>query len=191
MKIIKHIYADISEKNVESFQDKSYLISRYHTFLAYKVNFITEYDIMLFGKTIHKTKTKEIPFLFKTLNMAKEFCEIKPKYEKVYFQSKDRDGYSVKFYTYQLIVNKEIICYIWWNDKTVYCNNGPHMEFKFNNKSVIDGFVKNISIQSWINTNYLSDIKYYGFTNKLSEMVKPINTSDTEKHWKFELIENK
>jgi hypothetical protein len=43
-----------------------------------------------------------------------------------------------------------------------------------------------------MNTHYLSDVQYYGFTNKLSELAKPvINTSDTEKHWKFELIENK
>ena len=191
MKMInKRIYADISEKVVEPSQT-SYLNSHYQTFLAYKVNFITEYDIVLFGKTFHKTKTKEIPFLFKTLDMAKDFCEIKPKYIKVYFQNSE-DGYSVKFYTYQLAINKEVIGYIWWFDKTVYLNNGHHMEFKFNSNSIVYGFVKNIEVTNWINTHYLSDIRYYGFTNKLSELTKPItNTSDTEKHWRFELIENK
>lgn len=192
MKINKHIYADISEKVVES-QNISYLNS-YQTFFAYKVNLITEYNIILFGKTFHKIKTKEIPFLFKTLDMAKEFCEINPKYKKVCIQNNEEDYYSVKFYTYQLVVNRKIIGYIWWNDKTVSFNNGHHMEFKFNSikfnsNSIIDGFVKNIIIQSWINTNYLSDIKYYGFINKLTDLVKPI--VDNEKHWRFELIENK
>lgn len=189
MKINKHIYADISEKEVET-QYTFYSDPRYQTILAYKVNLITEYDIILFGKTFHKTKIKELPFLFKSLDMAKEFCEINPKYEKVYFQNSE-DGYSVKFFTYQLVVNKEVIGYIWWNDKTVYLNRGYHMEFKFNNKSIIYGFVKNIGVQSWTNTNYLSDIKYYGFTDKLADLAKPIINNDNEKHWRFELVENK
>lgn len=184
MKINKHIYADISEKVVES------QIKPYQTFFAYKVNLITEYDIVLFGKVFHKTKTKEIPFLFKTLDMAKDFCEIKPKYEKVCFQnSEDGFGFSVKFYTYQLVVNKKIIGYLWWHKQTI-CIDEKHSEFKFNSNSIIDGFVKNINVQSWIKTHYLSDIKYHGFTDKLTDLVMPIN-NDTGKHWRFELIENK
>ena len=144
---------------------------------------------VLFGKTFHKTKIYEVPFLFKTLDMAKEFCEINPKYQKVCFRNGE-DGYPVKFHTYQLIVNKDVIGYIWWHDKTVYLDRGYNMEFKFNSKSIINGFVKNIGIQSWVNTNYLSDIKYYGFTDKLADLVKPIN-NDNEKHWRFELIAEK
>lgn len=189
MKINKHIYADISEKAVE-IKCAYYSDPRYQTILAYKVNFITEYDIILFGKIFHKTKIKEIPFLFRTLDMAKEFCEIKPKYEEVYFQN-SKDDYSVKFYTYQLAVNNKVIGYIWWNDKTVYFNSGRHIEFKFNSKPIIDGFVKNISVKNWIFTNYLSDIKYYGFTDKLADLVKPIVNDDNGKHWIFELVENK
>ena len=190
MKIIKHIYADISEKEVE-IQYTFYSDPQYQTILAYKVNFITEYDIILFGKTFHKTKTKEIPFLFKTLDMAKEFCEIKPKYKKVCFQNNNEIDYSVKFYTYQLVNNKKVIGYIWWNSNTVYLSGGKHMEFKFNSNPIIDRFVKNIGVQSWANTNYLSDIKYYGFTDKLSDLVKPIVNNNDGKHWKFELVENK
>lgn len=191
MKISKHIYADISEKVVEP-QNTSYLYSHYQNILAYKVNLITEYDITLFGKAFHKTKTKEIPFLFKTLDMAKEFCEINPKYEKVYFQSTDGQyGCSVKLYTYQLLVNKKVIGYIWWNDKTIYLINNHDMLFKYNNNSIIEGFVKNIKVKKWIDTNYLSDINYCGFTNKLTDLVKPIVNENNEKHWRFELIENK
>ena len=58
MKINKHIYADISEKVVEPQYCQFYSDSRYQTILAYKVNLITEYDIILFGKIFHKTKTK-------------------------------------------------------------------------------------------------------------------------------------
>ena len=192
MKIInKHIYADISEKVIE-FQITSYLNSRYQTFFAYKVNLITEYSITLFGKTFHKTKTKEIPFLFKTLNMAKEFCEINPKYEKVFFQNGE-DYHSVTFYTYQLIVGKENIGYIWWNDNTVYLNKDDDRDilFKYDNNPIIEGFVKNIKIKKWVETNHLSDIIYYGFTDKLTDLVKSVNINNNEKHWRFELIENK
>jgi len=198
MKINKHIYVDISEKEVETkctyYSDPRY---QYQTILAYKVNFITEYDIILFGKTFHKTRTKEIPFLFRTLDMAKEFCEINPKYEEVYFRSDDSQfDYSVKFYTYQLLVNRKIIGYIWWNGKTVYFDNSYNnsMLFKYNNNSIVEGFVKNIEVKKWIETHSLSDIKYYGFTNKLADLVKPIindNNEKQQKHWRFELIENK
>ena len=191
MKIInKHIYADIFEKEVETqYTFKS--DARYHTVSAYKVNIITEYDIILFGKTFHKTRTKELPFLFRTLEMAKDFCEINPKYKEVYFKSNESPlgNNSVKFYTYQLVANKEVIGYIWWNDETVYLNNGRHMEFKFNSKPIIYGFVENIKVKKWVDTNYLSDIVYYGFTDKLSDLVKTVNNN--EKHWRFELIENK
>lgn len=191
MKLNKHTYIDIVEKNVETqYTLESDSHYHYHTVLAYKVNIITEYDIKLFGKIFRKSKTKELPFLFRTLEMAKEFCEINPKYEKVCFQNSKEIDSSVKFYTYQLIVNKEIVGYIWWNDETVYLNGDWHMEFKFNNKSIIDGFVKNIDVQSWSNTFHQSDIKYYGFTVKLTNLVKPIN-NDNGKHWRFELIENK
>ena len=191
MKINKHIYADISEKAVES-QNVSYLNSYYQTFFAYKVNLITEYDIILFGKTFHKTKTKEIPFLFKTLDMAKEFCEIKPKYEKICFQSNDGESqHSVKFYTYQLVVNGEVIGYLWWNSNTIHIDNGDDMLFKYNNNSIIEGFVKNIEVKKWINTHYFSDIPHYGFTDKLTDLVKPIVNNYNGKHWRFELIENK
>lgn len=192
MKLNKHTYVDIVEKNVETqYTFKS--DPHYHTVLAYKVNIITEYDIKLFGKIFHKSKTKELPFLFRTLEMAKEFCEINPKYEKVYFQNR-YDGTCVKFYTYQLSVNKIIIGYIWWHNESVIINNGEHANMTFDviHNPIVYGFVKNIELNDWMNTHYLSDVRYYGFTNKLSELVKPvINTSDNEKHWRFELIENK
>ena len=190
MKIInKHIYADISEKDVETqYTFKS--DPHYHTVLAYKVNIITEYDIILFGKTFRKTRTKELPFLFRTLEMAKDFCEINPEYEEAYFKNNDSLGdSSVKFYTYQLVTNKEVIGYIWWNEETVYINDGHRMEFKFNSKPIINGFVKNIKVKKWVDTFSLSDIIYCGFTDKLSDLVKTVDNN--EKHWRFELIENK
>ncbi len=192
MKLNKHTYVDIVEKNVETqYTFKSDLY--YRTVLGYKVNIITEYDIKLFGKIFHKSKTKELPFLFRTLEMAKDFCEINPKYEKVYFQDRE-DGTCVRFYTYQLVVNKSIIGYIWWHNESVIIDHtgNMNMTFNFSHNSIVYGFVKNIELDNWVNTNYLSDVRYYGFTTKLSELVKPIiNTTDTEKHWRFELIENK
>jgi len=187
MKMIKHIYADISEINVKTYHPE---YSFYLPSFAYKVNLITEYDIILFGKTFRKTKIKEIPFLFKSLNIAKDFCEINPKYKKVYFHSNDGQySRSVKFYTYQLVVNRKVIGYIWWSEHTICIDNGHDMLFKYNNDSIINGFVKSIKVKKWVDTNNLSDIAYYGFTDKLSDLVKTIDNN--EKHWRFELIENK
>ena len=143
MKIInKHIYADISEKDVETqYTFKS--DPHYHT-----------------------------------------------EYEETYFKNNDSLGDSlVKFYTYQLVTNKEVIGYIWWNEETVYINDGHRMEFKFNSKPIINGFVKNIKVKKWVDTFSLSDIIYCGFTDKLSDLVKTVDNN--EKHWRFELIENK
>jgi len=191
MKIInKHIYADISEKQIVSPYTNT-TDQHYQTMLAYKVNFITEYDIVLFGKTFHKTKNNEVPFLFKTLDMAKEFCEINPKYEQMYFQSNDSGGWKVKFYTYGVLLNGNLIGYIQWHNDFVIINyNELTMEFKVGNDAVAVGFVKNVSLKNWVDTNSIYDIKYYGFTDKLADLVKSIN-NDNEKHWRFELIEEK
>ena len=69
----KHIYTNIQEKHIT-------LPNVKEPYVCYEVSITTEYT-NIFGK--HISKTEILPFLFGSLDVAKDYCEIMPKYKEV------------------------------------------------------------------------------------------------------------
>ena len=105
----KHIYTQIQEKHIT-------LPNISEPFICYSVTFVTKCDHILFGKVIkHKEETKEVPFLFKSIDIAKDFCELNPIYKKTICSNKTNIVH-VHYYTYVLYNNEnEKIAELYWD----------------------------------------------------------------------------
>ena len=150
----------------------------------------------IFGKHISQTET--LPFLFGSMDVVKDYCEIMPKYKKVVIEN---ESISKSYYdTYQLLNDKnESLGYIMWNKSflikdiktysTGYGTRSIHMKYLID-KPLIEFFAYKI----WVcDTNDVEKGSWCGWIRtkraKLSDLIRetlPI-VNNTNNVWKFEL----
>lgn len=177
MKTNYKTYADIEERILDD------------NIICYAVTFTTTYDIFLFGKKIKtKTETEEVPFYFKSLEIAKDFCEIHPTYYKCYRTNDNYEGRYVYYMTYRINGNENNY-YICW-DYLIYDDDND-VNFYPSNYKIVNSFVSDIKLKDWMHTHCIDDIKYINRTLKLSDLIAKIeNKNKLIKKWHFELVEN-
>lgn len=179
------------KKNIKTYVDiEEIKYNSLHTY--YKVSFITTYDITIFGLYITtKTKTYEVPFWFRSLDIAKDFCEINPKIEHTYIVNGDDDSRKVYYETYRLEVNEQKF-YIKWTDWSIKIDDSYNYSFELHTNRVVDKFVSWISLTNWMHTFSLDNVYFNNEYSKLSELVsvKTKKGNKNNKHWRFELVKN-
>ena len=185
-----NIYANIKEQNIIHYVPAGE-INR-----CYSVTFVKECTYILFGKIIKKQKTSEtMPFTFKTLDVAKDFCEICPTVISDVFVNNEHCRH-VKYHTYKLVKNEKTIGYIKWDPYYTNINNKEmNIEFSpFLNDKIVSKFVDAIAVKNWIKTNSLNDVIFNKPCDYLSELIKRKETMqiinhETYKEWNFKLVE--
>ena len=156
----------------------------------YLVTFTKEYEFSLFGKIIKNFKRiEEVPFVFESFDIAKEFCELKPKYKK--YALIEEGGYFKSIYhTYKLILNNKLNVYLIWKHTTLKYNYERAIYTSDEPYPIVLGFIKD-EINNIILPSSRSDIpskkspKAPHLADKLSDIFA---ISETEKHH-FELVE--
>ena len=159
----------------------------------YLVTATETYDIEWFGiKIKSQTDVIELPFVFKSLEIAKDFCELKPIIKDVhFFNNSDSGERSSRYYTYNLIMNKKVDAYIVWDDISIYYNRPTFgiREIKPRNVyPIVKGFIKSGSdakLNPWSAFYTIYDARFEDVKEKLSE-VFCIQDKD---HYHFELVE--
>jgi len=179
-----HIFTTISTvKDTKRPRSKEY----------YVVTYDMEYDIVIFGHFIRHVKTTEkVPFIFSTLDIAKDFCKIKPMYDKYIITNKYG---NVFYHTYRLNVNGNVVGYIKWEmNSVVYYHATGEYEYHYKYVDVnpiVDCFAKGVEIKyQWYDIRSIRDITFDREQKTLSLMINE-GFEDTDNIWKFELVENK
>lgn len=192
-----NIYANIKEQNIINYVPAG-KITR-----CYSVTFVKERTYTLFGKIIKKHSTSEtMPFTFKTLDVAKDFCEICPTIISDVFVNNSGYCRLVKYHTYRLVKNGKIIGYIKWdpyythnNFPQVNNNTETNIEFSpFLNDKIVGKFVDDITLKYWIETDSLNDVIFSKPCDYLSELIRKketiqVTNHETYKEWNFKLVE--
>lgn len=175
------------DKLIKTYVDIEEIQNNYDTY--YSATFTYQYDVYFLGMHI-KTKNVEyhVPFLFKSFNIAKNFCELNPEILEYYFSNKNYYNREVDYFTYKIIVNDKIF-YIKWKEDSIIIRDRHDMEFHFKENPVVDSFVTNIILNDWMHTSRLKDVEFFNETPDLLNLVESINLK-TNKKWHFELVEN-
>lgn len=159
----------------------------------YHVTATETYDLMWFGLHI-KTKTDviELPFVFKSLEVAKDFCELKPIIKDIHLSNNSNGGDRCsRYYTYNLIMNRIVNAYIVWDNISVYYNSPTFTIRSIKPRKVypiVEGFIKSSSdakLNSWSSFYSIYDVIFEDVKEKLSDIFC-IKDKD---HYHFELIE--
>lgn len=158
--------------------------------MYYVVTKRTTYDIVLFGTIIKNVdKTEELPFVFKSIEIAKDFCELNPKIKKFLFAPKGH----LKYETYDLIMNNKVHAYIVWDIDT---KSVEYKKYDYDDKRIfprevypiVNGFVKcadDIKLDCY---NYASSIYDAHAQNVVEKLSDIFNISKNDKYH-FELVE--
>ena len=161
--------------------------SKYKT--CFEVEMITNHEILLFG---HIIKTKSIsqivPFKFKTLEIAKDYCEVNPDMIIDISLSKMVTRMRTNTYkTWVIYKNDKKLAYVKWNDNFVI-NNFCDKQFHNTIDSIVEKFVTNIKF-----TYYDGNIKFENEHDKLSELCILSNVQYKNKEivneWNYKLVE--
>lgn len=155
----------------------------------YSASFTEEYNLVICGLNLgaksHKT---EIPFLFKTLEIAKDFCQFKPKFKWIRFCNNESYGHLVTYETYSISINDKIF-YIKWSKESIILNTEDmNDEFIMCSNPIVDKFVTDIKLDDWLHTNDMYDIEFINERSSLSALIAV--PSKNLKKWHFELVEN-
>ena len=160
--------------------------------IVYKVFLTVQKDSYVFGKIISsKIYEEEVPFLFKTLDTAKDYVSICPEIKKIDIRNVECDT-SVTYKTYELSLNKNIIGYIEWNANCVHKHdNRCHITFYVDDEfPIVYKFAKNINPSYWENTWSVSNIKFDFDYELLTELVKKYNNEETVlEEYKYSLVQ--
>lgn len=164
--------------------------SKYKT--CFEVEMITNHETLLFGHIIKiKTTSKIVPFRFKTLEIAKDYCEVNPDeiLETSISKTARNRIQTITYKTYVIYKNDKKIAYIKWDDSSVindYCNE----QFCNTIDSIVDKFVTNIKFADY-STCY-DDIKFENEQDKLSELCMLTNVQYKSKEivneWNYKLV---
>ena len=192
--VSKHTYTHIQEKCIT-------LPNLKDAFICYSVTFVTKCDYSLFGKVIkHKEISKEVPFLFKSIEIAKDFCELNPTYKKV-MRSNRRYIDHVHYYTYALYNNaheKIAELYLDKNFINVIHKNDGDYYYRGNviSTPLVDRFAHEIYVPDLHELNGYTNKKdgigwvWYA-TDKLSDLIRgtmPI-VNNTENLYTYEMVQ--
>lgn len=183
----KKTYAEIDEYSGKTIYPAYYDLCP----SCYKVKFITEWDITFLGKVIkHKTKTEDVPLLFKSKDVAEDYCSVHPYLITDVFVN-TFNARPVKYHTYRILQNKKIIGYIKWDDRFIKTTNKEGIIFNpmYN---VVDMFAEDIIVNSWIHTSsVINGVKYVFPEKYLSQIIKYEynHKKDIINHWRYELVE--
>lgn len=159
----------------------------------YLVTATETYDIEWFGiKIKSQTDVIEVPFVFKSLEVAKDFCELKPIIKDVhFFNNSDGGERSARYYTYILTMNKKVTAYVVWDNISVYYDRSSFSVRAIKPRNVypiVEGFIKSSSdakLNTWGSFYNIYDVKFEDVKEKLSD-VFCIQDKD---HYHFELVE--
>jgi len=164
--------------------------SKYKT--CFEVEMITNYETLLFGHII-KTKTTShiVPFRFKTLEIAKDFCEVNPDMSiETSFSKMVTRLRTITYKTWVIYKNDKKIAYIKWDDNFVI-NNCCNEQFHSAIDSIVDKFVTNIKFSGY--AACYEDIKFENEQNKLGELCMITNVQYKSKEivneWNYKLVE--
>ena len=164
--------------------------SKYKT--CFEVEMITKYETLLFGHNI-KTKltSKIVPFRFKTLEIAKDYCEVNPDMVvETSFSKMVTSLRSITYKTYKIYKNDIIIAYVKWDDNFVI-NNWWDEQFQNTIDSIVDKFVTNIKFAN--PPSCYEDIKFENEYVKLGELCIQSNIQYKSKEilneWNYKLVE--
>ena len=159
----------------------------------YKVTIRNTYKLQIFGNVYDKIKEEELPFLFKTIDIAKDFASILPskieKYKAKYSMCKGCPiGCGSKTYeTYELTIG-DYKAYVKWDKNDIqYRSLGSRRKY-VSEHGIVDVFMDDITV--------CSDGKPCGSTQfeKLSELVQYIDSKKNENRYNeiydYELVEN-
>lgn len=164
--------------------------SKYKT--CFEVEIITNHEILLFGHIIKtKSTSQTVPFRFKTLEIAKDYCEVNPDMVvETSFSTMATRLRTITYKTYEIYKNDKKIACVKWDDNFVvtnYCNEQFHSTID----AIIDKFVTNIKCVAY-STCY-ADIKFENEQDKLSELCMLTNVQYKSKEivneWNYKLIE--
>ena len=158
----------------------------------YLVTTTETYDIELFGVKIKsQTNIIELPFVFKSLEIAKDFCELKPIIKDVCFFNNSDDGErSARYYTYELTMNKKVTAYIIWDKISVYFDKSIHNIKSIKPRKVypiVEGFIKSkldAKLNRWVSFYNIYDVSFEDVKETLSD----IFCIQDKDHYHFELI---
>ena len=164
--------------------------SKYKT--CFEVEITTNHEILLFG---HIIKTKSIsqivPFRFKTLEIAKDYCEVNPdmsietSFSKIVTRLR-----TITYNTWVIYKDDKEIAYVKWDDNFVIdkCND---KQFQYTIDSIVDKFVTNIKFSEY--SACYEDIKFENEQNKLGELCMITNVQYKSKEivneWNYKLVE--
>lgn len=158
--------------------------------LAYSVTFTEQYDVVICGINFGtKTKKTIFPFFFSRLDIAKDFCGLKPTYTSVYFYNDKYSLRSAEYSTYAIHVQDKTY-YIKWEVESTYTKDERNISFGPIENPIVDSFVTNIKLKDWMHTHRLNDVEFYNEKKKLSEIINFNALEHKNKKWHFELIEN-
>lgn len=191
--ISKHIYTYIQEKHIT-------LPRVDEPFICYEVTFVTKYDYLLFGKVIkHKEDAEKVPFLFKSIEVAKDFCELNPIYKKRMLSNRKNVDH-VHYYTYVLYNNaNEKIAEAYWDKNFINVVHKDNGDYYYNNvisTPLVDKFAYELYIPCLVELNRYTNKKdaldwvWYA-TDKLSDLIRatiPI-VNDTDNLYTYEMIQ--
>ena len=156
----------------------------------YLVTFTKEYEFSLFGKVIKEFKRiEEVPFVFESFEIAKEFCELNPKYKK-HALIKEGGYFKSIYHTYKLILNNKLNVYLIWKHTTLDYNYERARYTPDEIYPIVLGFIKD-ELNNIILPLCRSDIvakkspRAPHLADKLSDIFA---ISETDKHH-FELVE--
>lgn len=189
MKSNLHTYTVIQEKKIT-------LPNVYGSIVCYSLSYIHEYDITFLGHVIKHVKKKEdIPFLFKSIDVIKDYCEYNPKYIKLSLRNELGD---VLYKTYKLYRNNETLGYIYWDDRFIKkeTNNGIiSLNWRIDTP-LVDSFAYKVYVPPYSNVCGRDDgfVGWIGSRcNKLNNLIiETLPTiSNTTNKWKFELVNEK
>lgn len=156
---------------------------------CFEVEMITNHEILLFGHIIKtKTTSQIVPFRFKTLEIAKDYCEVNPD---MIIETIIETSISKTYKTHAIYKNDKRIAYIKWEgnfNNYDYC----YTEQIHNTiDSIVDKFVTDIKYIPYP-TRY-ADIKFKNEQDRLSELCMATNVQYKNKEivneWNYKLIE--
>lgn len=159
---------------------------------CFEVEMITNHEILLFGHIIKtKTTSQIVPFRFKTLEIAKDYCEVNPDMiiETSFTKTSTRRR-TITYKTHAIYKNDKRIAYVKWNDDFVI-NNYWNEQFHNTIDSIVDKFVTNIKFAAY--PSHYEDIKFENEQDRLSELCMATNVQYKSKEivneWNYKLIE--
>lgn len=177
-------YAKICEVTVQNPN------SKYKT--CFEVEMIINHEILLFGHVIKtKTTSQIVPFRFKTLEIAKDYCEVNPDMIiETSFSKMATRLRTIAYNTWVIYKNDKEIAYVKWDDNFVIDKCG-NKQFQYTIDSIVDKFVTNIKFTAYPSS--FNDIKFENEQDKLSELCMLTNIQYKSKEivneWNYKLVE--